>query len=563
MKRTVLLAMLAACSFSQAQISMTMYGRVGGSTPGGAATWTTVQSPFIDGNAKVGFLGVASVPIGGSAVYYDNTIVFDSPSAGIGSVGEPQIGISNTGGYIVSPSVSGADAAFSNGVTLLKDGDPAPLVPGFFNSFNSRVQMANNGVSSWVAGWSATAGGSTLGRIFYFHNPIGGVFTSPIRGGDPLDGDVVSNNGIQFDYDISPNGARAVNLIQVGALATIRLVKDFSTVVARVGDIAIGGEAWQNWRDPRINNSGDLVTAGDTNGATTTDDFVAVGSTIVLKGSDVVPGYGALTNLTSRSVAVANNGRFVSVWGSGTSPTSTTVLPPSTLANPTVHHAILKKGDQVDVTGDTVADFQVDEIRNILGQAVQLDDNNRVYLAVKLQPIGGGATFDAVVSMSALPPNPTVTGTVDFGQLGFGPYNTGANLPSSLSVSFRDSGNTEIATGSATYNPVTGAFSASVPGSVTGAYRVSFKLGFWLRKTMPNPADPAAAFGDYNFGTVAPLVGDSDDDNEVTNFDYSLWAAANGNSVTANTDNDFDGDGEITNFDYSLWAANNGALGDN
>jgi len=110
---------------------------------------------------------------------------------------------------------------------------------------------------------------------------------------------------------------------------------------------------------------------------------------------------------------------------------------------------------------------------------------------------------------------------------------------------------------------VTGAFSASVPGAVTVPYRVSFKLGFWLRKTMPNPADPAAPVGNYNFGTIAPLVGDSDDDNEVTNFDYSLWAAANGNSVTANTDNDFDGDGEITNFDYSLWAANNGALGDN
>ncbi|HRJ25937.1 MAG TPA: hypothetical protein PLO61_00330 [Fimbriimonadaceae bacterium] len=159
-------------------------------------------------------------------------------------------------------------------------------------------------------------------------------------------------------------------------------------------------------------------------------------------------------------------------------------------------------------------------------------------------------------------PSNVVSGTVDFGQL-TAAYNTGANLPTSIPVSFRDGGNSEIATGSATYDPVTGAFSASVPGAVTVPYRVSFKLGFWLRKTMPNPSDPATPVGSYAFGTVTPLVGDSDDDNEVTNFDYSLWAAANGNSVTANTDNDFDGDGEITNFDYSLWAANNGALGDN
>ncbi len=157
----------------------------------------------------------------------------------------------------------------------------------------------------------------------------------------------------------------------------------------------------------------------------------------------------------------------------------------------------------------------------------------------------------------------TLSGTLDLGQLGGTPYNSGANLPATLNISYRDAANTEIAVGTATYNPVTGAVTGTVPVAVNVPYRISVKVGFWLRKTMPNPADPAAPVGNYNFGTIAPLVGDSDDDNEVTNFDYSLWAAANGNSVTANTDNDFDGDGAITNFDYSLWAANNGALGDN
>ncbi|HRJ27999.1 MAG TPA: hypothetical protein PLO61_10890 [Fimbriimonadaceae bacterium] len=181
---------------------------------------------------------------------------------------------------------------------------------------------------------------------------------------------------------------------------------------------------------------------------------------------------------------------------------------------------------------------------------------------------GSGGVFPTAQDLayalygSVAAPSNVVSGTVDFGQL-TAAYNSGANLPSSIPVSFRDGSNTEIATGSATYNPVTGAFSAAVPGAVTVPYRVSFKLGFWLRKTMPNPSGAATPLGNYAFGTVTPLVGDSDDDNEVTNFDYSLWAAANGNSVTANTDNDFDGDGEITNFDYSLWAANNGALGDN
>ncbi len=155
----------------------------------------------------------------------------------------------------------------------------------------------------------------------------------------------------------------------------------------------------------------------------------------------------------------------------------------------------------------------------------------------------------------------TVTGTVDFGNVG-PTYNSGP-FPGSIPVSFRDAANNEIATGSASYNAVTGAFSASVPGAVTVPYRVSFKLGFWLRKTLPNPADPAAPLGNYNFGTVAPAVGDADDDNEITNADYSIWAFGNGNSVAPNTDADFDGDGEITNSDYALWAGNNGLSGDN
>lgn len=174
---------------------------------------------------------------------------------------------------------------------------------------------------------------------------------------------------------------------------------------------------------------------------------------------------------------------------------------------------------------------------------------------------GSQANF-CVTRIKSVSNEPTVTGTVDFGQLGGAPYNSGVNLPTSIPVSFRNAANSEIAIGSATYNPVTGAFSVEVPGAVTVPYRVSYKHGFWLRKTMPNPADPAAPLGSYDFGTVAPLVGDCDLDNDITNGDYSIWASQNGGEYSANTESDFDGDAFITNGDYALWAANNGNSGD-
>lgn len=160
--------------------------------------------------------------------------------------------------------------------------------------------------------------------------------------------------------------------------------------------------------------------------------------------------------------------------------------------------------------------------------------------------------------------NPTpanhVTGIVDFGQLGGSPSYFGP-LPSVIPVSWRTASNNEFATGFATYDPATGRFYAMGP-QTTFAYRMSFKWRFWLRRTIPNPADPAIPMGSHFFGVTSLIVGDIDEDNEITNGDYAIWASQNGNSVSPGTGSDLDGDGDITNGDYALWAANNGILGD-
>ncbi len=152
----------------------------------------------------------------------------------------------------------------------------------------------------------------------------------------------------------------------------------------------------------------------------------------------------------------------------------------------------------------------------------------------------------------------TVTGTVDLGQTSY----FSGKLPFILGVSWRDASNNEIVTSSAAYDPITGAFSAVIPAAVVGPYRVSFKLDPWLRKTLPNPNDPAHALSSWNFGTVAPITGDIDADNDITNSDYAIWASNNGAGGDRYA-GDLDGDGDITNSDYALWAAGNGNTGDN
>ncbi len=154
--------------------------------------------------------------------------------------------------------------------------------------------------------------------------------------------------------------------------------------------------------------------------------------------------------------------------------------------------------------------------------------------------------------------NPTVTGILNFGQ---GTYYVGA-LPTSILVSVRNSANVQVGLTVATLNPVTGAFSVNMPAGTPDPYRISMKLNPWLRRTLPVETSPAFPFTDQAVGTVVFETGDIDADNEVTNADYSLWAAGNGNSGDW-TIGDLDGDSEVTNADYALWAGTNGMQGDN
>ncbi len=95
-----------------------------------------------------------------------------------------------------------------------------------------------------------------------------------------------------------------------------------------------------------------------------------------------------------------------------------------------------------------------------------------------------------------------------------------------------------------------------------GAFRVSVKHKNWLRKTV----GVAAPSGDVSGINLQCDNGDIDEDNEITNADYSLWASQNGlvaGNPGFNPLADLDKDGAITNSDYSIWAGNNGLSGDN
>ncbi len=99
------------------------------------------------------------------------------------------------------------------------------------------------------------------------------------------------------------------------------------------------------------------------------------------------------------------------------------------------------------------------------------------------------------------------------------------------------------------------------PPFASGTWNIACVGKTFLRQVKPNIL--INQFGQVtNFFLVN---GDADGDNETTNADYALWAAANGSAPgDSNWDDraDFDWDGEITTSDYSAWANCQGQLGD-
>jgi len=122
----------------------------------GPSTVSTLGAPFTDGNGRVGFVG--ALADSQRFIWWDTGPVFFSNDAlpNVLTGHESTMGVSNTGGFIYSPSVNGNDAVYTHGGVLLQRGDPIPPLPGLYSSFNSRPIMLPNGTAYWVGGSTPT-----------------------------------------------------------------------------------------------------------------------------------------------------------------------------------------------------------------------------------------------------------------------------------------------------------------------------------------------------------------------------------------------------------------------
>ena len=369
----------------------------------GALTVTDLNTAYVSGNNKVGFLGTLSDT--SRFVFFDNAIVFKSSdvTTPVLTGGEGTIGVGDLGQFAYSPSADGADAIYSHVGLLHKLGDPAPGIPGMFNTFGSRPRMSADGTAFWPGGLTATQGSTTTQQdVLWRATTTGGtpVYTPLLRGGETIGADTIAQTGIQLGVEVSDNGANWIAEVDFdGATATDAAVVLNRQVVAREGSpTSPGGPNWVSFRSYDVNNAGNWIAYGDTNAPTTSDEVVVYNNQIIGQQGQTLAGVALGT--TADGAALNDLNQIIHIWDL-TSSTDEGLFFTDT-ANVAGSLLLLRTGDQLDTTGDGTADFTLTDFNAsaTITQPLDFGDDGRVFVDVDLTPLGGGTAVQAIISVA-------------------------------------------------------------------------------------------------------------------------------------------------------------------
>jgi hypothetical protein len=367
--------------------------------PGEIEPVATLGAPFTNAIGGVGFTGALTTVSGAdNFVWFDDGITWRNSDETVFVLtgAEGTMGISDTGGFIYSPSISGNDGVWTQNGKLLAEADPAPgYAPPALSVFNSRPHMVATGQAYWVGGVSTTGGTTTDARaLFTSPTASSGDIQVVLRSGDLVGGFAIrgGSSGIDFDFDVSSDAAHHIQGLQLdtGSTADDDFVYVDGALVARQTSPTGDGDNWAAFDSMAINASGHYLFSGDTDGVTTTDEFVAYDGVIAIREGDTLGGVALVTPASVNALSLGDDGQAVHLWN--TSGGIELLFHACDAADLTASTAVLRSGDQVDLDGDGLADATVAGFNasSAVGPGLDLGGDGRVFVEVDLDD-GGGA----------------------------------------------------------------------------------------------------------------------------------------------------------------------------
>lgn len=390
---------------ARALVPATLVVREGDAPPGAPGAVTALNSPFTNGDGEVGFTGSA----GENFVWFDTGITWLSSDAPPGTTltgAEGTMGVGNNGEFIYSPSVNGNDGVWThNGALLVEGTTPAPgYADPVRNTFNSRPHMIPSGASYWVAGISYTGGTSSEGRVLYTSSDSTPANITPVIACDDLVGGLPIDrpSGVGFDFQISDDGVHHIHelILDTGSTTNDDIIYVDGAIVARELSPSGGGDNWDNFGTVSINDSGNSLFSGDTDGATATDGFIAYNGTIAAREGDTLGGVTLTSTASVNALSLNNLGRAAFIWTvGGIGEVLFYACDASDLPGSTVE--VLRTADQLDLDANPGADATVTDFSasTVIGPGLWLAEDGRIFVELDLD--FGAGEVEAIVALDA------------------------------------------------------------------------------------------------------------------------------------------------------------------
>lgn len=416
--RAAALAAVAGCAaVSAASVPVNLLFQEGDAVDG--STISSVNAAFTSGGGTVGSLGI--LEDGRRFIWINNGVAFTS-DMGIDTIsgGESTIGVADDGSWDASFSLppragtgSGSDDSWyhSSNQTIARELDPYPFIPNQVVGFASRPTMDDEGTAYVVGGYREDDGSNSGsdGRAFWRStDPASGTYDVIYESFEVIDGFTVGNGGVDFTYDVSGNGDWLVTEIVFNDTPTTQddnmvYLIDLNnpankTRLGRENDPTGNGDNFDNWDGVKVNNNGDVLIHGDTNGASAADEFITYNGNFVYNEGDVVGGLG-LEAVDAADIDDA--GRLVAVFDVGTSSSDEVLVFGSDAGDNSTWETILRVGDDLDFDGNGSIDGVLEDF-NISGfsNPFEIGNGNVVWLEIDYLPTGGGASLEAIIGVT-------------------------------------------------------------------------------------------------------------------------------------------------------------------
>lgn len=369
----------------------------------GTSLVDALNGPVTNGLGEPGFSGDIDTGTNDTEfVWHGATFAFTSTSiiSDVTSI-ESYMGIGDASAYHTSLGLSpgSIDSVWTQDGLLLAEEDLAPGIPGNFNTFNSRPTMLPNGTAYWIAGYADTQGGTTQARVLYRSSDTATpVITVVIQSGDIIDGFTVSDSPYDFDYFISDDDSHHIQVLDMDTGSTLDDIFVYidGSLFYQEDSPAGGGEDWDNHDYVQINNSGNYLHSGDTNGTTTSDEYIAYNGGFQVREGDTIDG--VTLGTTVRYVSINNLGQAAFMWTTSAGTGVEALFFACDASNLSDATLLLMAGDDVDINGDTLGDGTVTDFNTASSsQGFMLAEDGRIYTEVDIDY--GSGDIETILGM--------------------------------------------------------------------------------------------------------------------------------------------------------------------